>query len=266
MSPRGSQPTLRFCFAATAKQVLLGYKKGREAGQAGSAPPESMPELLQIVTGLRVRANNAICPGIAAQRTPQQRPKPQTGGHGAEPANQRLPESCPAHPGSVTRAAPARHGFSRCPSPWCRAGRQGQPRQPPSPHAGQAFCGCHSALASSRASPDFLLILRQRGGKRAGTSAGGGVVFWENKSSAAACHGPGDAQGWGSSTSLGTALVPAPAAPRGAPGPGTPTQTPAGPTIPCPTPWLWVPVCASLAPSCECGGTGQGATAGGSLG
>lgn len=35
-SPRGFQPTLGFCFAATAKQVLLGYKKALEAGQAGS--------------------------------------------------------------------------------------------------------------------------------------------------------------------------------------------------------------------------------------
>ena len=184
-----------------------------------------------------------------------------------------LPHAHGVHPmrgrAKQRSAAPARHSTaspgapgSRDPSPErCRAGRQGQVRQPPSPHAGQTFRRCHSALPSSRASSDFLLILRQRGGKRAGTSAGGGVVFWENKSSVAACCGPGDARGWRSSPltgvpSLGAASVGAPAALQGAPGPGTPSQTPASPAIPCLSPWLWVPVCASLAPSCKDGGTG----------
>lgn len=123
-SPRGSQPTLGFCIAATAKQVLLGYKKALGGGQAGSRAAGIHARALAVATGLHVRANNAICPGIAAQRTPQQRPKPQTRGHGAELASQRLPErsrAAPPHAESVPHAAVPngrawhrhRHGFSQ---------------------------------------------------------------------------------------------------------------------------------------------------------
>lgn len=182
VSPRGSQPTLGFCIAATAKQVLLGYKKALGGGQAGSRAAGIHARALAVATGLHVRANNAICPGIAAQRTPQQRPKPQTRGHGAELASQRLPERSRAAPrtrspsrtrpcqtaerGTGTGTASPSSPSSQDPGPErCWAGRQGRPCQPPSPHAGQIFCRCHSALPSSRVSSDFLLILRQRGGE-----------------------------------------------------------------------------------------------------
>lgn len=70
--------------------------------------------------------------------------------------------------------------------------------------------------------------------------------------------------------SLGTALVRALGPPQGPPGLDTPTQTPASPAILWLTPWLWVhrsvhhsPLRArTVAPAC----TGQGVTAGGSLG
>lgn len=71
-----------------------------------------------------------------------------------------------AERGTGTGTASPSSPSSQDPGPErCRAGRQGQPRQPPSPHAGQIFCRCHSALPSSRVSSDFLLILRQRGGE-----------------------------------------------------------------------------------------------------
>lgn len=134
----------KFCWA---------IKRAGKRGRLGAAQPESMPELLQIVTGLRVRANNAICPGIAAQRTPQQRPKPQTRGHGAEPASRRLPERSRAAPRTPIRptrgcaerqsAAPARHGvppLPETPSPsGAGQGGRGSPASRPLPTRGRYF-------------------------------------------------------------------------------------------------------------------------------
>lgn len=63
-----------------------------------------MPERWQVVTGLRVRANNAICPAITTPGTPQQHPGPKHGGTG-----QRIPERSRGC-GSVPRAAAANGG------------------------------------------------------------------------------------------------------------------------------------------------------------
>lgn len=102
--------------------------------------------------------------------------------------------------------------------------------------------------------------------KRAGTSIGGGVVFWENKSSVAACHGPGDARGWRSSAPTGSR-------PRrrfryeprlhcrDPPRPGYPNPNPGQPHHPASRPTLMGPHRSPA--SCKDGGTGCAPAGGG---
>lgn len=173
VSPRGSQPTLGFCFAATAKQVLLGYKKALEAGQAGSRAAGIHARALAGCHRLTCQGKQCYLPrdhGTKNTTTAAQTPNTGSRGRACQPAAPREEPGCPAHTGSIPRlavpngergtgtASPSAPG-SRAPSPErCRAGRQGQPRQPRAPGAGQTFRRCHSALPSSRASSDFLLI------------------------------------------------------------------------------------------------------------
>lgn len=65
----------KFCWA-----IKRRWKRGRPGEQS-----ESMPELLQVVTGLRVRANNAICPWDRGTRnTTTAAQTPNTGSRGRQ--------------------------------------------------------------------------------------------------------------------------------------------------------------------------------------
>lgn len=180
--PPQLQLTLRFCFAATAKQVLLGYKKaaGSRAGRESARNPcqSSCRLSLAYVSGQTMLSAH----GIAAQGTPQQRPKPQTRGHGAGS-------------GSLRRAGPPRARRDR-PTPGCAPwlgwhwpwgssrctpvlGRVGScvPTSTVSPRGWH----CTDAILPCLPSSDSLLILRQSGGKRAGTSVEVGLFSGKTK-------------------------------------------------------------------------------------
>lgn len=247
MSPRGSQPTLGFCFSATAKQVLRGYKKALEAGQAGSRAAGIHARALAGCHRLTCQGKQCYLPrNRGTENTTTAAPTPNTRSRGRArqpPAPLRTWGLSHARPG---RAASVDRGTASPSAPRARAPRSercwaGSGDSVVS-RRGRTFRGCHSAFPSSRASSATLLMLRQRGGRRAGTSARGGAVFWENKSPAVARCGPGDARGWKGSLltgllSLGTASVGALAALRDTLSPGTPTppSSPAGSGL---TPWL----------------------------
>jgi len=122
-SPRGSQPTLGFCFAATAKQVLLGYKKALEAGQAGSRAAGIHARALADCHRLTCQGKQCYLPrNRGTENTTTAARTPNTGSRGTA----WQPAAPHEEPGSVPHGrARHRHGFSQntqFPRPQPRAG------------------------------------------------------------------------------------------------------------------------------------------------
>lgn len=163
----------KFCWA-----IKRRWKRGRPGERS-----ESMPELLQVVTGLRVRANNAICPwdrGTRNTTTAAQTPNTGSRGRAGQAAGPRAEPGCPRARGDRPTRGCACGECGTGPmappvAPRCRAG---WPCWPPCPHRVRH---CTDAILLCRASSDSLLISRQRGGKRAGTSAEVGLFSGKTK-------------------------------------------------------------------------------------
>lgn len=182
--PPQLQLTLRFCFAATAKQVLLGYKKALEAGQAGRAVGIHARALAGC-HWLTCQGKQCYLPmGSRHKEHHNSGPNPKHGVTGqsragsGSPSGAGLPRArgdCPTRGcacgecGTGPMAPPV--------APRCRC-RAGWPCWPPCPHRGRH---CTDAILLCRASSDSLLISRQRGGKRAGTSAEVGLFSGKTK-------------------------------------------------------------------------------------